>query len=193
MAYNIMDYFSGGEGAINTILSTLKYFLYVFPIFIILFLIIIYFRNKITYHYPVRIFKIRENGKFLENNYKGGYIARKNSAPFFRIKKGFWWWQYVDLIKTPNPAYLDEQDRVYYSQIDVDTYIQLKRTFDKTIVNFTPVEPDVKYGAILSIQRIKEVLRTESTLKRMLPYLSLIILAIIFLVAYWMLMDKCSV
>jgi len=149
--------------------------------------------NKHIFRYPVRIFKIRENGKVLEDNRKGGYIGRKNSAPFFRIKLGRWWWQYVDLTSTPNPAFMDEQNRVYYNQIDVKTYVQLRRDFiPNHAVNMTPVECDVKYAAILDCQRIKEVLRTESTWAKFAPYFALSLIFVAAILGWWFVMNgKC--
>ena len=151
---------------------------------------IITWRNKRIYIYKARIYKIREGGKYKELNFKAGYIRRLNSAPYFRIKTG--WFKGVDLITTPNPKYIDEEDRVYYKQIEVDTFVQMKRKMCKGKVVMTPVESDVKYGAILSIQRIKDVLRLEPTWKKILPYAGLLLLAIVFIIAYAMLMNKCS-
>ena len=187
------DFFGGMGGMFGGVLSSLKYVLYLSPVAVLILILAVHFRNKSIYKYPVRIFKTRENNKVIELNCKGGYIGRKNSAPFFRIKTGKWWWQYIDMNKTPNPKYLDEQDRVYYRQIDVDTFVQMRRKFENGNVKFSPIEPDIKYGAILSIQRIKDVLRTEPTWKKVLPYFGLILMAIVFIVAYAMLMDKCSV
>jgi len=175
------------------VLGVLKGVLYMIPVFILIGIIIAHFRNKAVYKYKVRIFKVRENGKVKELNCKGGYIGRRNSAPFFRIKLGKWWWQYRDLNTTPNPAFMDEEDRVYFKQIDVDTYVQLKRKFIKEDeIEYAPVESDIKYGTILSVQKIKEVLRTEPTWKRIAPYATLITLALIFVIAYAMLMKNCS-
>jgi len=172
--------------------QNLVYLLYILPFLIILVWFISYKRDKATYKYPVRIFRIREQGKVLESNYKGGYIGRRNSAPFFSIKTGRWWWNRIELTKTPNPKYLDEQDRVYYMQIDADTYVQMKRKFDDRIMSLIPVEPDIKYGAILSIQRIKDVLRLEPTWKKVLPYVALIIVGIVLIVGYAILLNtKC--
>jgi len=170
------------------------YLLYILPFLIIIIWYISYRRNKATYKYPVRIFKIREQGKVIEVNYKGGYIGRKNSAPFFSIKTGRWWWQRIELTKTPNPKYLDEQDRVYYMQVDVDTYVQLRRRFEEGIMRLIPVEPDIKYGAVLSVQRIKDVLRLEPTWKKVLPYIALIIVGIVLIAGYAILLNtKCPV
>jgi len=172
--------------------QNLVYLLYILPFLIILVWFISYKRDKATYKYPVRIFRIREQGKVLESNYKGGYIGRRNSAPFFSIKTGRWWWNRIELTKTPNPKYLDEQDRVYYMQIDADTYVQMKRKFDDRIMSLIPVEPDIKYGAILSIQRIKDVLRLEPTWKKVMPYVALIIVGIVLIVGYAILLNtKC--
>jgi len=177
-----------GSGIVNGLYSLL----YILPIVIVIIIFIVTIRDKKIYRNPVRIFRVRENGKVKEGNYKGGYIGRKNSAPFFRIKTGRWWWQYIDLITTPNPKYFDEQDRVYYKQIEVNTFIQMKRVFLKGIVGYAPVESDIKYGAILAVQRIKDVLRTEPAWKKVLPYAGLLLLAIVFIVAYAMLMNKCG-
>jgi len=181
--------FGGMGGWIGT---SIRWLLYIIPAIIIVFLIGYWIRQRIIFKYKVRIFRTRENGKVKEVNCKAGYIGRKNSAPFFRIKLGRWWWQIVDLIETPKVEYMDEDDRVYYKQIDVSTYVQLKRKIEAGTISFTPVESDVKYGAILSVQRIKDVLRTEPTWKKVLPYAGLIILAIVFIVSYAMLMNRCS-
>jgi len=186
---DILGVFSGFGG---NLLNILKWLLYLSPVIIFIIYLITHFRKKLVYKYKVRVFRERENGKVKESNYIGGYINRKNNAPFFRIKTGRWWWQYLDLTETPKPQYMDEDDRVYYKQIDVNSFIQMARNFEGNRLKFTPVESDVKYGAVLSIQRIKEALRTESPWKKILPYASLVILGIIFIVAYAMLMNRCG-
>ncbi len=186
------SFFSGISGIFGGVMSSLKYVLYALPFIILIVSVIVHYKNKQVYKYKVRVFKERENGKVKENNWVGGYIGRVNSAPFFRIRTGWWWWQYLDFIETPKIKYMDEDDRVYYKQIDINTFIQLKRAFINNKIMFTPVESDVKYGAILSVQRIKEVLRTEPTWKKVLPYLGLVLMAIVFIVAYAMLMNQCG-
>jgi len=183
------DAYSGIWGSIGT---TFKYILYFLPIPVIILIVAMWIRHRMVFKYKVRVFRERENNKVKESNYVGGYIGRKNLAPFFRVKTGRWWWQYVDFIETPKIQYMDEDDRLYYKQIDVGTFIQMKRELKGDRLNFTPVESDVKYGAVLSVQRIKEVLRTEPTWKKVLPYAALIILAIVFIVAYAMLMNRCG-
>lgn len=158
----------------------------------VLFLIISAIRNKKLYIYPVRIFQTRESGSVKEKNCRGGYIGRKNSASFFQIKTGKMPWQKLNLNTTPNPMYMDQDNRVYYKQIDLGTYVQLKRDFSREAISFSPVEQDVKYGAILDIQRIKEILRTESPWKKLAPYFALVVIFIFGILAFWFVTNgKC--
>jgi len=188
------DFLSGMGGGVA---QGAYYAMWIVPLIVIFIAVMNSIRNKMIFKYPVRIFRIRVSGKVKESNHMGGYIGRKNSAPFFRIKTGKWywgWWYKIDLTTTPKPEYFDEQNRVYYKQIDVNTFIQMKRTFlnDGKIVAQTPVESDVKYGAILSVQRIKDVLRTEPTWKKVLPYATVIFLGMILLAGYAILLStKC--
>ena len=185
MAVDLFGWFN-----IGSMTNSLYYIMAGIPIICAVIFAIISWRNKKIYTYKARIYRIREGGHYKELNYKAGYIRRVNSAPYFRIKTGFL--KGIDLITTPNPKYIDEEDRVYYKQIDVDTFVQMKRKMCKGKFIMTPVESDVKYGAILSIQRIKDVLRLEPAWKKILPYAGLLLLAVIFIVAYAMLMNKCS-
>jgi hypothetical protein len=130
----------------------------------------------------------------LEKNAIGGYIGRKGSSPFFRIKLGRWWWQKVDLITTPEPKYMDEQNRVYYRQNDVSDYTQLRRDFAANDVKYSAVESDAKYGAILSIQRIRQLLSVEPTWKKVLAYAGLVLVFTLGVVGWALLMNaKCPV
>lgn len=195
MAFDFLNSFKDIGGSI---FSGLYYLLYLLPVAVFVIWVAVVFRNRKLYRYPVRIFKVRENGSVSEFNVKGGYIGRKNSAPFFRIKLG--WFKSVDLTTTPNPKYMDEQDRVYYRQIDISSYVQLRREFgdfkdeNGNTVTFTPVESDVKYGAILSVHRIKEVLRVEPTWKKVLPYAGMVLCAVVLIAGYAILLNtKCPV
>lgn len=177
----------GAEQLVNQlvtiIFTTAKYLLYLSPVIVLAGIAAFLIRGKILYNYPVRIFRTRENGKVLEKNCKGGFIQRKNSAPYFRIKFGPFWWQKKDLNSTPKTALMDEQNRVYYNQIDIDTFVQMKREFnpDKK-VKFTPVDSDVKYGAILDIQKIRDVTAKKDTLMKYLGWGALMLIAVIHLV-----------
>jgi heme A synthase len=159
----------------------------------VIFIIASFARGRIVYKYPVRIFKTREYGGVKELNCKGGYIGRKNSASFFQIKTSKWLpWKKINLNTTPNPKYMDQDNRVYYWQIDLDTYVQMRRTFDKSVVSFAPVEQDVKYGAILDIQRIKEVLRSNNPWAKIAPYIALVLVFMAAIIGWWFVMQsKC--
>jgi hypothetical protein len=167
-----------------------------YSIWIIIFFVIVgfgvgYMNYKKTYRYPVRILKVRENGKVKEMNCLGGYINRGlKGAELFRIKPSFL--KSIDLTETPKLKYLDEDDRVYYKQIDLNTFIQMKRTMTDNELKLEPVESDVRYGAILSVQKARDILKLEPTWKKILPYVSLLILAIVFIVSFYLLMDKCG-
>jgi hypothetical protein len=158
----------------------------------IIVVVIMQIRKKMIFKYPVRIFKARENGEVKEVNGIGGYIGRKNSASFFRIQVGKMPWNKINLNTTPTPKYMDQDNRVYYKQIDLNTYIQMRRTFSGNTVNFEPVEQDVKYGAILDIQKIRTVLNTESKLKQLAPVIGMVLIFILAIVLYWLVLDtKC--
>lgn len=110
-------------------------FLLVVSLFVLMITTVI--KNKVVYKHPVRIFKTREYGGVKELNCNGGYIGRKNSASFFQIKPSkINPFKKINLNTTPNPKYMDQDNRVYYWQLDLDTYVQMKRTFDKSIVSF---------------------------------------------------------
>lgn len=193
MFLGFFDFAKGmGAGAIKG----LYYALWIIPLIVIFFVVMLSIRNRMIYKYPVRIFRVRENERVIESNHKGGYIRRRGSAPFFRIKTGKWywgWWWQINLTTTPKPEYLDEQNRAYYKQIDVNTFVQLRREFtNPNNVTYFPVESDVKYGAILDIDRIDRVLATEPAWKKILPYAGMVLVAIVLIVGYAILLNtKC--
>ena len=191
-----LGFFDFYKGMGTGVVQGLYYLLWIIPLLAIFTSIIVSLRGRMIYKYPVRIFRVRESGKVIESNHKGGYIGRKGSGSFFRIKTGKWywgWWWTIDLTTTPRPEYFDEQNRVYYKQIDVATFVQLKRIFsDDGKVSYSPVESDVKYGAILDINRIDKVLVIEPAWKKILPYAGMVLVAIVLIVGYAILLNtKC--
>lgn len=176
--------------------QAMYYLLWLVPLIVVFFALISSVRSKAIYKHPVRIFRVRENGKVKESNHLGGYIGRRGSAPFFRIKTGKWywgWWHSINLTTTPKPEYFDEQDRIYYKQIDVGTFVQMRRDFPTNkSVTYTAVESDVKYGAILDIDRIDKVLATEPAWKKILPYAGMVLVAVVLIAGYAILLNtKC--
>ena len=203
------DFFSQFSGVGSGFVTGLKSLIYIIPIFLIAAAIIMIIRNRGLYRFKVRIFRIRESGKVKEFNYSGAFITRQNSSPYFRIKTGIFPNQGIDQITTPEVKFMDEEDRVYYLQTDVSTFIQLKRDMDlvkevirdkngeitKTVLNkttfsFEPVESDIRYGAILATQRVKQIMAVEPTWKKVLPYFGITILAVVFIVAYALLLQN---
>lgn len=174
--------------------GVMTFILYTIAIFVVMGavgMILAYQNYKKKYHYPVRILRVRENGKVKEINCFGGYVNRGLvGAEFFRIKPSFL--KSIDLTETPKLKYLDEDDRVYYKQIDLNTFVQMKRVMSDNEIKIEPVESDVKYGAILSVQKAREILKLEPTWKKLLPFISLVVLALVFVISYYFLLDKCS-
>ncbi len=185
---DIVGQFSGlGSGFV----TGLKSLVYILPILGIAIALILYFRNKSLYKYPVRIFRIRENGKHKEFNCVGAFINRVGNAPYFRIKTGRLPNQGIDLFTTPEVRYMDEEDRVYYQQTDVSTFQQVRRYFDKDgNVHFDTVESDVKYGAVLAAMKVRALMTIEPTWKKVLPYFGLAICAVVYIVSYVLLLQN---
>lgn len=91
--------------------------------------IFIKMRERKIYTFHVRVLRRRENNKTKESNYKGGYIKSKDGLQKFAIKTGRMPWQKTVLDRLPDAHYIDEENRVYYNQIDPDTYIQVRKIF----------------------------------------------------------------
>jgi hypothetical protein len=84
-------------------------------------------QDKKIYIYPVRIYRQRNNGQVKEFNTFGGYIKKGNISQFSikmtRFKK-----KTAD--KLPLSEYMDEDNRIYYWQLNPDApLIQIKREF----------------------------------------------------------------
>jgi len=165
--------------------------LWVLLIGLIGYLVISVIRNKVIFVYPIRIFRTREMGGVKEKNGKGGYIKR-GGISFFRIKLGIWPWMKVDLNTTPNPKYMDQDNRVYYKQIDLKTYIQLKRTFGVDFVTFNPVEQDVVFEAILDIQKAHDLLQKKSLFEKVAPFATMVLIFLFGILGYYFVTNsKC--
>lgn len=179
---DIIGQFSGvGAGFI----TGLKSLIYIIPIFLIAIALIMFFRNRALYRYPVRIFRIRDNGKHREVNYIGAFIKRQGLTSYFKIKTGRLWWQYMDLSTTPEVKYMDEEDRVYYQQSDVGTLQQVRRYFDKNKnVHFVPVGSNIKLAVTLAALKINSITVAEPTWKKVLPYAGMLLCAIILIIGH---------
>ncbi len=167
------------------------YLVYALIFFLVFGFIFMLIQDKKKYVYKVRIYQTRENGSVKELNYKGGYFKGRSGVRFY-IKRGLLPLNKIVLKTTPNPAMMDFENRVYYKQIDVDTFIQLKRVFDKDILLFKPVEQDVKYGAELDLLGMEKALKNESTWAKIAPFIAMAMIFVLAIIGWWMVMDaKC--
>lgn len=164
-------------------------------IMVVFILMIIYFiyDDKKRYVYKVRIFQTRENGSVKEINCKGGYINNKlTGINKFVIKRGFFPFNKIILKTTPDPSMIDFENRIYYKQIDVSTFIQLKRVFDRDILIYKPAEQDIMYGAVLTLQNIDKALKNQGLWEKALPFISMGIVFVLAIVGWWFVMNaKC--
>jgi len=174
------------------ILPSLKgAFVWVIPAIVILFgmgLILYKVRENKLYRYHVTIFGQREGGGVKERETKGAFITRRGGTTYFSIKVGAF--KKKEFITPPLLEGITGGDRLYYYQKDIDTYIQLRRAIDDSIVKFIPVESDIKYGAILAIQRIKDVLRKENKWEKLIAPLTIIIGLVIIMVMFYFMLEK---
>lgn len=189
------DFFAIFKDVWNYFATKWIYIIYLIPVILIGTLIGVYARNKAVYKYKVRVYRLRENGALKEvMNTKGGYITRKNTLSFFRIKTGKWWQPFkkVDLNATPKPQWIDNDDRVYYVQTDIDSYVQLPFKVNMSGVVLESIEPDIKHGALLDMQKVRAVLNTESAWKKYAPFITLMFLGIILIIGLAILRNACS-
>jgi hypothetical protein len=85
------------------------------------------YRDKKVFIYPVRIYRQRNNGQVKEFNTFGGYtkkgIQNKFTIKMTKFKK-------KELDKLPLSEFMDEDNRIYYWQLNPDApLIQVKRDF----------------------------------------------------------------
>jgi hypothetical protein len=64
----------------------------------------------------------------------------------------------------------------------MDTYIQLVPKIDNAVYKFTPIDSDLKYGAILDIKKIHDIVQKENLFVKFAPWFGLIILFVAALV-----------
>jgi len=185
MAVDITSTFGEWGGHFVTTLS------WALPTILILLLVGFVFykwkENK-SYKYPITIFSARDEGGYREIECKGGFLRRKGSAPYFRIKYSLF--KHTDMITPPKLEGVTLYNRIYYLQKDIDTFVQMRRKMDESIVNFIPVESDMKYGAILQIKRIREIMTTKSNFEKYAPTATVFFGLVIILIMFYMLMKQ---
>ena len=182
-----MNLFAGATGIISSIGTIL---LILIPLLLIIVMGYLLYRDLTIYTYKVRLFQIRENGSVKEKNYKAGFIK---GGELFCIrtskinpKKN------IKLNRSPDPHFIDEDNRVYYKQIGVgsNNLIQLKRVFDDKNVFLNPISTNQYYGTLLAIKGAKDAVTKKSNMAQVAIIAGFVIMAIAFLVAFIMLVDK---
>lgn len=201
-------------------------------------------RDKEIFKYPVRIFRRRENKQPKEINCVGGYIKGSDGIQLFRIKLHKWkWWQRVDLQKIPDAQFMDEENRVYYYQLDPTHFIQAKRKFNEIPIDsirvkfikpylnykigdelevtvesavpylergyvekisepiknfgldayYEPIPTDTKRVVVMGLSNAREALKLDLFKLQAMTIGAIVIIAITFIVAYYLLNARGAV
>jgi len=120
--------------------------------------------NKVKYQYVGEVFKRRQSNfdndapsaKVISG--KAGYFTKKTGKTVFRIKYGPMPWQKIELSKLPDPQYMIG-NKVVYFQLNKDNLIQAKIEINWLgEFKLEPVEDDLKYGAMLSMEENNKIL-----------------------------------
>jgi len=184
---DIMSAFSGiGSG----VKSTITWLIPAIGIMLVLGVILYIVMQRRKFNFPVTILSEREGGGFKEVEVRGGFVARRGTSPYFRIKFGLF--KFRDLITPPKLEGITGINRIYYYQKDIDTFVQMRREIDPTIIKFVPVEADVKYGAVLAIKRIRDIMSTQSAFSKYAGPASFVIGIVIVMICFYMLLKKFS-
>lgn len=235
------EWFGGldlGIGAIG------PYILYGLLFTLIAVMIFKHLRNKEIFKYKVRVFRRREGKQPKEIDCKGGFIKGSDGIQKFRIKLNkLKPWLKVDLDKIPDARYMDEQDRIYYYQLDPTTFIQAKRIFnekpsDTVVLKFIkpylayntgdiietqvesaieyiqrglceqvgdirtnfgldayyePIATDTKRVVVMGLSNAREALKIDLFKLQAMTIGALIVIAVTFLVAYYLLNARGTV
>lgn len=180
--------FAAYSGMGASLVAMMAWVIPVLLIIVILIAVLFITRQRSIYRYPVTIFREREAGGIKERETKGGIIERKNSAPFFAIKMGMF--KRKEIYKLPDLSGMTHNDRLYYYQKNPDSYIQLKRKLTAEVIQFEPVESDVKYGGILAMQRIDQITNTQSFWEKYTTPIMILSALSIIMIMFYMLLEK---
>lgn len=141
--------------------------------------------------YKVRIYKIGPSGGAHEVNYPAKIVNNE-----LKIQTGQKWelWKFINIKELPKTEWIDEENRIYYAEITPLKFKQLKREINikeqmKSTL-FSPVDSDVKYGTIIAIHKVRAMLIPESAWQKILPYMGLLLMVVMFVVGYAMLINK---
>jgi len=81
-------------------------------------------RNRMIYTYLHETTRLRHGQKVKTITNKAGFIKKRNGITYFRLMLGRMPWQHHDLVEHPNLAEVDGNNKVYYTQLGTDIFIQ---------------------------------------------------------------------
>jgi hypothetical protein len=100
------------------------YAIYMLVFALVAFVIYKYIKNVITYKFPIVINARRGNARKVRYG-KGGYIKKKGLRTFrLRWGKLIKWGKNLDFL--PDTSLMDSDGRLYFDQLDPDTYAQVR-------------------------------------------------------------------
>lgn len=128
--------------------GAIKYLLYFLGGGLLLVIIGFWYRNKRIFIFPVGVYRRRGNERKIRVC-KGGYI-NKNKMRTFRIKWGRINapWNRKDLDFLPDTNHMDSEGRIYFDQLDPDTYIQTRKFHLKRPTRIRRIKLLENYGEL---------------------------------------------
>ena len=148
-------------GSISTFISIIVWGVVIIGVVLIIGTLIY---NKVKYKYEGEVYKRRQSdfgsnspsAKIVSG--KAGYFTKKTGKTVFRIKYGPMPWHRIEMSKLPDPQYMIG-NKVVYFQLNKDNLIQAKVEIDWLgKFKLEPVEDDLKYGAMLSMEENNKIL-----------------------------------
>lgn len=132
--FNIMESLTSIN---NTLVPILLY--YVLPFLILAIFSWSYYMNKKVWRFPITIFRRRSNGQVIRFETKGGYIKDRKGLTSFKIRLGRVKKHELDYL--PDTNLMDASDgRLYFNQLDPETFIQTKAYWMKVPLPTAEVE-----------------------------------------------------
>lgn len=149
--------------------------------------VFIYFRvrDMRLYKFKVTIYAERNNNLY-ETTDRGAFMERKGMR-YFKMKK-----TKKELTTCPIADGISNQNHIFLYQKDADTYIQLIARVSNNILTFEPVPTDIKYGAVLEINRIEKLLRKDSKLKEYFPLIAIVLVFLFGVLIFYFMTEKFS-
>lgn len=136
--------------------GAIKYLLYFIGGALLLVIIGFWYRNKRIFIFPCGVYRRRGNERKIRIC-KGGYI-KKDKIRTFRIKWGRVNapWNRKDLDFLPDTNYMDSEGRIYFDQLDPDTYVQVRKFHLKRPTRIRRIKLLENYGELKAGEEITQ-------------------------------------